>query len=112
LGKFLELAPNSPWADEAQLRLEGTSNVENPEDHEPPTSITNPTTSSARTAAPTSRKTPISAGICGASADSGWEDADWADGEEDEDDFDYDDYLRREFPEHAPPDNRPNPRRT
>jgi tetratricopeptide (TPR) repeat protein len=26
--KFLELAPNSPWADEAQLRLQGTSNVE------------------------------------------------------------------------------------
>ena len=49
--------------------------------------------------------------ICGASADSGWEDADWADGEEDEDDFDYDDYLRREFPEHAEPDHRPNPRR-
>jgi uncharacterized membrane protein YvbJ len=46
---------------------------------------------------------------CGASADSGWDDADWADGEEDEDDFDYDDYLRREFPEHAEPDTRPQP---
>ena len=48
---------------------------------------------------------------CGASADSGWEDADWDDDEEYEDDFDYDDYLRREFPEHAPPDNRPKARR-
>jgi tetratricopeptide (TPR) repeat protein len=26
--RFLELAPNSPWADEAQLRLQGNSNVE------------------------------------------------------------------------------------
>ncbi|MCL4203160.1 MAG: zinc-ribbon domain-containing protein [Pirellulaceae bacterium] len=48
---------------------------------------------------------------CGASADSGWEDAEWAEGEEDEDDFDYDDYLRREFPEHAEPDTRPQPGR-
>ncbi len=48
---------------------------------------------------------------CGASADSGWQDDDWDEYEEDEDDFDYDDYLRREFPEHAPPEIRPNPRR-
>ncbi len=48
---------------------------------------------------------------CGASADSGWDDGDWDEYEEDEDDFDYDDYLRREFPEHAQPETRPNPRR-
>ena len=26
--RFLELAPNSPWADEAQLRLQGNPNLE------------------------------------------------------------------------------------
>jgi uncharacterized membrane protein YvbJ len=49
--------------------------------------------------------------VCGASVDSGWDDGDWGEYEEDEDDFDYDDYLRREFPEHAQPEMRPNPRR-
>lgn len=43
---------------------------------------------------------------CGASDESGW-DPDDLDGDE-EDEFDYDDFLRREFPEHAPP----NPQRS
>jgi hypothetical protein len=44
---------------------------------------------------------------CGASDDSGWNDGEADDGlsaADAEDDFDYDDYLRREFPDHAPPD--------
>jgi hypothetical protein len=53
---------------------------------------------------------------CGASEDSGWtagddDDDQQLDYQEDEDDFDYDDFLRREFPEHAEPDVRPQWRR-
>jgi len=51
---------------------------------------------------------------CGASSDSGWEnDNDWSDlsdaAYDEDEDFDYDDFLRREFPEHAEPDTRPQP---
>jgi hypothetical protein len=49
---------------------------------------------------------------CGASGESGWDARDDDEAVEEyveDDDFDYDDFLRREFPEHAEPDTRPQP---